>query len=256
MVAQHLVGHRDVDETAEPRALCAHQCGQHAGERRLGAAEQVADLEVGHGDVAGIARDLFQQAGHRDVVDVVAGALRPDAALAIAADRTDDEPRVAGVQRLPAEAEALHHTGAKALDQHVGLACHREQCVAVGRVAQVQPQHFLAGVEAAKHLARPTGRHVVGGSAHVARAVLLALLGRAFDLDDLGAHLGQMLRRQWAGQQAGEVDDANALQWKARVARAAHSKRPSRSHFVATHFSPSNTGAPPCSERVIGCGRS
>ena len=35
-----------------------------------------------------------------------------------------------------------------------------------------------------------------------------------------------------------------------------HSKRPSRSHFVATHFSPSTTGAPPCSVRVIGCGRS
>src|ERR1039457_1076801 len=35
-----------------------------------------------------------------------------------------------------------------------------------------------------------------------------------------------------------------------------YSKRPSRIHLVATHFSPAMTGAPPCSERVEGCGRS
>jgi len=35
-----------------------------------------------------------------------------------------------------------------------------------------------------------------------------------------------------------------------------HSKRRSRSHLVAIHFSPSSTGAPPCSVRVTGCGRS
>ena len=29
---------------------------------------------------------------------------------------------------------------------------------------------------------------------------------------------------------------------------------PSRSHLVAIHFSPSSTGAPPCSVRVAGCG--
>jgi len=34
------------------------------------------------------------------------------------------------------------------------------------------------------------------------------------------------------------------------------SKRRSRTHFVATHFSPASTGEPPCSERVSGCGRS
>ncbi|MFT3816355.1 MAG: PEP-CTERM sorting domain-containing protein [Rubrivivax sp.] len=38
--------------------------------------------------------------------------------------------------------------------------------------------------------------------------------------------------------------------------RAGHSNRPSRSHLVATHFSPASTGAPPCSVRVDGCGRS
>ena len=42
----------------------------------------------------------------------------------------------------------------------------------------------------------------------------------------------------------------------ARRSLSGHSKRDSRSHFVATHFSPSITGAPPCSVRVLGCGRS
>ena len=40
----------------------------------------------------------------------------------------------------------------------------------------------------------------------------------------------------------------------ARAPDAPYSKRPSRSHFVATHFSPAITGAPPCSVRVDGCG--
>lgn len=33
-----------------------------------------------------------------------------------------------------------------------------------------------------------------------------------------------------------------------------HSNRPCRSHFVATHFSPAKTGAPPCRDRVRGWG--
>ena len=41
---------------------------------------------------------------------------------------------------------------------------------------------------------------------------------------------------------------------RAQAARQWNSR--SRSHFVATHFSPSITGAPPCSVRVAGCGRS
>jgi hypothetical protein len=39
-------------------------------------------------------------------------------------------------------------------------------------------------------------------------------------------------------------------------ARADHSNLLSRNHFVATHFSPAPTSAPPCSVRVDGCGRS
>jgi hypothetical protein len=38
--------------------------------------------------------------------------------------------------------------------------------------------------------------------------------------------------------------------------RADHSNLPSRNHFVATHFSPAPTSAPPCSVRVDGCARS
>jgi cytochrome c553 len=43
---------------------------------------------------------------------------------------------------------------------------------------------------------------------------------------------------------------------RARRRRTLHSNFPSRSHLVATHFSPESTGAPPCSVRVVGWGRS
>ena len=58
--------------------------------------------------------------------------------------------------------------------------------------------------------------------------------------------------RPW--QQSREIQDADAGERQLRCSR--HSKRPSRNHFVATHFSPSTTGDPPCSVRVTGCGRS
>ena len=41
-----------------------------------------------------------------------------------------------------------------------------------------------------------------------------------------------------------------------RLTAAGQRNSPSRSHFVATHLSPSCTGAPPCSDLLAGCGRS
>ena len=40
------------------------------------------------------------------------------------------------------------------------------------------------------------------------------------------------------------------------LARGCYSNTPSRSHLVATHFSPAITGSPPCRVFVDGCGRS
>ena len=108
---------------------------------------------------------------------------------------------------------------------------------------------------------RPPHAHAGGwvprDQAHVARAVFLAVAGRAFDLDHLRAHLGQVLRRQRAGQQLRQVENADAgKQSGIACVFGAQRNTPSRSHLVATHFSPATTGAPPCSVLLLGCARS
>ena len=245
--------------TKRPRPLrcAAEQRGQHAGDRRLRAAEQVADLEVRHDELAVAGRDLLEHAGHRDVVDVVAGTVRPDRVLAVAGDRADHQPRVRGMQRVPAEAEALHHAGAKAFDQHVGALHLLQQCRAALGAAQVEPQQLLAAVQLAKDRADPAGGGIGRRDAHVARAVVLPGRRRSFDLQHAGAELGQVAGRERARQQPRQVDHPHAGERQVvdgdRL--GVQSKRRSRSHLVATHFSPSTTGAPPCSVRVDGCGR-
>ena len=148
------------------------------------------------------------------------------------------------MQIRPAQAETLHDAGAKAFDQHVRVGQHREQRVAPRGVAQVEPQQLLAVVEHAKGEARAAGGDVVAGASHVARRIVLPLLGGAFDLDDFGAEFDEVARCQRARQQTGQIDDPDSGQ-RQIAGHVAHSNRPSRSHLVATHFSPSSTGAPP-----------
>src|SRR5690606_412862 len=103
VVLVHHVRHGDVDVTAAPGALCCEQGGQDAADRRLRAAEQVADLEVGDHRLAVARGDLLQHAGIADVVDVVPGAPRVGAVLPVAADRAHHQARVDGAQIVPAD---------------------------------------------------------------------------------------------------------------------------------------------------------
>jgi NADPH-dependent 7-cyano-7-deazaguanine reductase QueF-like protein len=58
-------------------------------------------------------------------------------------------------------------------------------------------------------------------------------------------------------QHGGQVFPAGVLDLDVDAVGAyLHVNSLSRSHFVATHFSPASTGAPPCSVRVAGSGRS
>lgn len=94
---------------------------------------------------------------------------------------------------IGAEAEALHHAGAKALDQRVGARQHLP-CERAPRFAfQVERNGAFAAVE----------RH-----ARVARA----RVGEAVDHDDIGAQVGEQHAREGRGADARELDDAKALQ--------------------------------------------
>ena len=103
------------------------------------------------------------------------GGERP--VLAPAGHAAVDELRIALQQRLGAEAEALHHAGAKALDDRVGAARPVRSAAAAPAV----------DLEVERHRAAAAHHHVV--PALVAEAEVA--VARPVDEQHVGAHVGQ-----------------------------------------------------------------
>ena len=114
------VHHRRVDHLPAPARGPLHERGEHPHQQEHAAAAVVAhEVERGHG-VAARGADGGQRPGQREVVEVVAGAGGERSVLAPAGHAGVDEPRVAGRAGVGPEAQPLRHTGAEALDEHVG----------------------------------------------------------------------------------------------------------------------------------------
>ena len=149
--------------------------------------------EAINGDPAQLAR--FEQIR-------VAGALRIGPALPVAGDAAIDEAWIELGQRGVAEPEPVHDTGAKALDQRVGAGRQAPQQRAAFRLLEVDAQAFLVAIDELVEIAGVT-RH------RPHRADIVAGAG-VLDLDHLGAVIGEVLGGERAGQQTGEIEDAQA----------------------------------------------
>ena len=206
-VREARIGHRHVHVTPQAAALGIEQGDHDAHHRAHGAAEQIADLHVGQRGRAACSADLVEHAGVAEVVDVVTGTQGVGAGLAIAGDAAQHDARVALGQHLVAEAEARHHARAKAFDDDVGGLDQAQEQRAPFGLLEVQAQAALVAVDDLVEPAR-----VAAHRAHGARVVAGA---GVFDLDDVGAVIGQMLGGQGAGKEAGEIEDAHALEWRA-----------------------------------------
>ena len=187
-----------------PACPRADQGGKNALRSSLSAAEQIAYLQVGQGGDAVRPHILFQHAGHADVIDVVACELRERPVLAVAGNRAHHQPWIAFLQRLPADAELVHHSGTEAFNDNVGCLDHLQKVVALRRILQVEPEALLAAIDCDEEL-----RHFLAHRTHGARIVASA---RILDLDHFGAHVGKMHGGYRARQQPGEVEDANTVQ--------------------------------------------
>ncbi len=209
LVGQHPdlgVEERHVDVLAGAGALAGD-------DRRLDGDHGVEPGEdVGEGDAA-LLRLAVRRAGqvhdaaHALDDEVVAGAVGVGAVLAEAADRAVDQPRILGAQGLVVEAEATESADLEVLDQHVGTAGERADDGASLLGAEVDGDRALAaiggveigGIGAAVGVldeGRPPCPRVVAG-------------GR-FDLDHLGAEIGEHLPRPRPGQHTGELEHADA----------------------------------------------
>jgi hypothetical protein len=195
-----------------------------ASQHRHGGVHAGDDIGDGHarllrsaaGQVVALARDAHQPAHALDH-EVVAGALRKRPILPKARDRAIDEARVDLLEAFvvqPVLGQAAH---LEVLDQNVADSGQfPDQRRALGR-GHVGFDRALVAV----------GAEVIGRFVGVL-AVAVLQVGRppragvvahagAFDLDDVGAQVGQVLRAPRAGQDARQVQHADAV--KRRRAR-------------------------------------
>ena len=119
----------------------------------------------------------------------MAGGLRQRAFLAPAGHAAEYQPRVARHHDIGSEAQPLHHAGAKAFDQRVGIGEEVEYLRDSSLFLQIELDHLAAA---------PGDR-------------LQILVGAdTIERHDFGAHVGQHHAGERARADAGEFDDAKA----------------------------------------------
>ena len=183
----------------------------HRRKRRDGGVE--SGEQVRHRD-AGAHRRAVRLPGHRhqprhSLDDVVVARPRGvGSVLPEAGDRAVDQPRIVGREALVVEAVAGERAGAEVLDEDVGPAGEIADAGAALLGAEVGAHRLLAAVAAvevggvAAALALDEGRPPSAG---------VVAFG-AFDLDHLGAKVGECLPGPGAGQDARHLDDPEAAE--------------------------------------------
>ena len=162
------------------------------------------------------ARQRVALAGHRHQPahaldhEVVAGALGVRAGLAEAGDRAVDQARIGLRQALVVEAVFLQPADLVVLDQNVGLLRQLDDERAAPLACDVDGDRLLAPV-GGHEIGALAGRRPVRDEGRAPAARVVAAAG-PLDLDDVGAHVGQCLRRPGAGQDAGEIEHAQMRQ--------------------------------------------
>ena len=183
-MGQHGFAHGHVDQATLPGPLRVEECRQNAHHGGHRAAEQVADLQIGNRRLAPIDADLIEHTGKADIVEVVSGRHCQWAGLAIAGDRAIDDLRIDRPQRFVTNSQLVAHPRPEALDDDVGSTRQTQEYLTALRLLEVEPQPTLVAVDAAKEDADAV-RTLTHDTCVVAGRVI-------FDLDDVGAQIGQM----------------------------------------------------------------
>ena len=204
MLGEHerhqLLEHRDFDELAAAGFLARQQSDRNGvGDRERG-------YFVGQDGrrVARFAADRHQRGDTGLALDdVVIGRLAAiGTAVAVAVQRRIDQARIARAHRLMREAEFFDLLRPHRMHENVGAIDQPPQRLGGGGLLEIEHQRALAAVE--PHEQR---RHVRRARrAGVARGIALGRL----DLDDVGAHVAEHLRRQGACDDGCQVENANS----------------------------------------------
>ena len=170
-----------IDHLALAGAVAVMQRGQRADRRvqrgiavddRGGGAERLPDRLAGQG----------HQPAHRLAQRIEGRAVAIGAVLAEARDRAEDDVRLQLAQPFVAEAHLVHDPGAEILQDDVGGLDQRGEDLLAALVAQIEAEAFLAAV---------VDREIDALAAHQRRRLAGFLAAQLFDLDDLGAEVGE-----------------------------------------------------------------
>jgi hypothetical protein len=202
---EHTLEHRDVHVRAAPGLLATVHCREHR-ER----SDETTGGEVGH-DVERDRRLLTVTGGDRkepcpcEIIDVVAGLRRERAALAVAGERAVDEAPVALGHRRVSQAQPIHHSRAKPLDEDVGTVDELRRDSQAVLVLEVDDDRAPGTVERidlqAPRLAAAVQRDLGDGRA-------IAPGGGGLDRDHIGPDIAEQHRRERPWCKRAEVDDS------------------------------------------------
>ena len=205
MQAERAVGHAHIDLLPHASGLALHHSRKQADHAMQRAARQVGQLYAERQRAAVAAPGVAGNAGQRQVVDVVPGAITIRPTLAITGDRHVDQPWVDRLECLVTDAQLVHHAGTKLFEHDVVLADQLLDHLHRFGPLEIEGDAAFVAVEVGV-----TG----GGSAIVRRqhAHQIHTRGRLYP-QDLGAHVGQQQRGERPRQQGGEVENFQRRQW-------------------------------------------
>src|SRR4029077_9107142 len=103
-----------------------------------------------------------------------------------------------------AETELANRLGAQRMDEDIGSADKPHETLLGCRLLQIENDAALVAVE----MEKAAGHSIVAIRTIAAERVTL----RALDLDDVGAHVCENMRRERTHDHVRQVDDANAAQ--------------------------------------------
>jgi hypothetical protein len=138
----------------------------------------------------------MEDSGQGDVVDVMPGGVSQGPILP-PAGAPEHEPRLAGEANVGTEAQPLHHTWAKALDEGVGALDEAENGLHALRALEVDPHARASAVE---YL--PNHRDVV----------VVETRRGTFDPQHVRPHVGQHHGGKRPRTSAGDLNDLQAFE--------------------------------------------
>ena len=151
------------------------------------------------------------------------------ALAAIGRDRAIDQPRIGRRDRRIVEAEFLHHAAGEILHHHIRFRDQFARHLQRRRIGEIERNAALVAIETEK------GRALAADFRMFIVAGVVASI-RVFDLDHLGAEIGQRLRAGRAGNDPGEVDNQQTIEGSRFALCARRSLRQLRSGSHIRHF--------------------